>query len=190
MTVDINEAGEAIAAWASSSMENLFAAKFSPLTGWGGKEVVPTEDVNDHSWTLSLKMNQHGDAVLAHTRFSRKTIQVNRYESSGGWSTSEQIRGKNDASPSILTPYFDDLGQIMVLWEAADFDQLGHVELRRYLPSDGWLPVEPLYYIGKLGNPYRISNVFNIHGDGVIGWYEVLPIGYGSYDFASSELKF
>ena len=187
-SVAINENGEIIATWCSATETGLYYSKFTPEVGWDAKDIIPPCTIY-YSKYPQVSINEHGNAVVVYY-VSGRTIHANRYDSVTGWSECENLRDANAGDPTILTPYIDEHGNIMALWKPEAFDALGGVEIRRYLMSEGWQDIEGLYYVGKMGNAYAIQNAFNSQGEGIIGWYEVLPIGYGSYNFVSTDLRF
>jgi hypothetical protein len=136
--VATDASGNAIAVWEQnppdSIYEQVWAARFTPMDGWGTETNIPAVDYQRQRYERDprIAMNANGDAVIMKRNFATgTTLEVNRYTPTGGWTAAERIHTGNevyDEEPQIA---IDTNGNAIAIWEKTD-GQRGNIWANRY----------------------------------------------------------
>ena len=136
--VGMDAAGNGIAAWSQYDgvRWNIWAARFTPLSGWGAPVLMETDDLAS-SYGQALAVDPSGDAVLAWAYYGAPNASVfsRRYSAFAGWIPATLLAGGGGEAayaPAVATY---GAGRAAAAYTT---DSNGTQEVRARLFDGGW----------------------------------------------------
>jgi len=184
--VAMDERGNAIAAWNQTNValdvSNVYAKRYAAGAGWGDSRLLQ-DGTAANSIIPQLAMNEHGDALVAWTRFDPATyvttVEANRYQRGEGWSGQETVVGSEAGGNPLVG--LDGRGNAVALWSRMDpTTSQTNVFASRYGVRSGWDKAELL----QPGTGVDASNLrlaMNDRGEAVALWKETIAPNFSDF---------
>ncbi|MBL0226644.1 MAG: hypothetical protein IPQ16_14045 [Geobacteraceae bacterium] len=137
--VAMDTQGNATAVWEQSDGErySIWAARYSPATGWGTPEVIEP-DPTQNARAPRVAMDAQGNAIAVWPHFDgiRYNIWANRYTAGGGWGEPVLLE-TDDGDARVPRIAMDAAGNAVVVWFQNDGAR-NNIWANRYTVDLGW----------------------------------------------------
>ncbi|MGD9392605.1 MAG: hypothetical protein PVH32_06795 [Chromatiales bacterium] len=200
LDVDMDAAGNAIAAWSQEDDDgnfSVYANRYTPNGGWGEEQIIEsrTETVKH----VAVDMDSTGNAFVAWQQEDQSvnvfpavsSIYSNRYDKTrNAWWDNEQLIESGDENaiyPEIQT---DPGGNAIAVWIQGD--STGSLYSNRYVLNDdnGWGTEELLESnSGDVDPESPPSLAIDSEGNAVVVWAQEEFTGSGRYSIYSSRFE-
>jgi hypothetical protein len=121
-SVAMDPDGNALVVWQQgestpSNLLNIWANRFSPLSGWAGAELITMNDAGQ-AGRPDLAIDQNGSAlaVWGQRDSGRSDIWANRYTPASGWGTAELIEANDVGDAFAPQVAIDPSGNAVSAW--------------------------------------------------------------------------
>ena len=175
--VAMDPQGNAMAVWASGvTVEQedtieifkygIWANRFTPADGWGGRERVDGHE--DNAWSPHIAMDTQGNAVAVweHTEGRSTHIWSNRFAPSSGWGKPVRIDSMDDGGHRAWSPQIalDAQGRALTVW----FQSTGIWSNRRTATGDWERPERISDELNTISSP---ALAMSSGGVAMAGWH-------------------
>ncbi|UCE45171.1 MAG: hypothetical protein JSU93_07310 [Methanobacteriota archaeon] len=176
--VAMNEAGNAIAAWAqingSTDKRDVWSSRYVKGEGWLGPERVEVNSSAEDR-VVAVAMDSVGNALVVWVRYEAAIdVMASRYEVGSGWGEPIVLDSSEQADssfPSVAVDGNDDFTVVWCQWEMAQ----PAIWAKRYDAATGWEDAEMISDTGLLAQPRVIAGA---GGDALCAWHHMDGTGF------------
>ncbi|UCE92414.1 MAG: hypothetical protein JSV90_04585 [Methanobacteriota archaeon] len=176
--VAMNEAGNAVAAWAqmndSTSKRDVWSNRYMKGVGWLGPERVE-DNSSAEDRVIAVAMDGADNAMVVWTRYETAIdVMASKYEVGAGWGDPVFLDDNEMADssfPSVTVTGDDDF---IVVWSQWEMSQPS-ICAKRYDAAEGWEDAEELSDNGVLAQPQVVAGD---GGDALCTWHHMDGTGF------------
>ncbi len=142
--VAVNAAGVGVAVWElrTETDSRLYAADFSPETGWSAPRAVEQGTGPVGLARVAVDAQGHALVVYQQRDDTAASVWAVRRVAGGGWGS--PLRLEASAAPVAPVLSADAAGNALAAWVAVEADGTRSLRARRFSPQGAWAAVEPV----------------------------------------------
>ena len=171
--VAVDPNGNATAVWSQSdgTLYNIWANRYTPVSGWGTAGLIETENSGDAS-EPQVAIDANGNAIALWHQWDgiRYNIWANRYTPAGGWDTARLIETDDAGHAKNPQVAMDPDGNAIAVWYQSD-GTLNNIWFNRYTPAGGW-GTAGLIETSNAGSAWDPQVAVDHNGNAVVVWYQ------------------
>ena len=173
--IAMDPGGNAIAVWRQNDgrRENVWASRYSVVTGWGKAGLIETNDTGNVA-NPQVAMDHGGNAIAVWAQHdgTMNNIWANRYaESAGSWGKAELIELNNSGEGVVPQIAMDPYGNAIAIWMQHDGTRYD-IWVNNYFSEAGaWHKPERIEFeTGEAWEPQIAMDHFSSHGRATAVW--------------------
>lgn len=148
--VAVNEAGFGVAVWElhGGTRVDLYAAEYTPGTGWGEPRLLETRDEPVSAPRVGVDAEGNALAVWRQSDGTAESLWAARLVKGGGWSAPLLLEtdARHITLPSLA---LEGSGRAVTAWLQPDAGGIVRVRASRFVPGSGWTPPEQAAAAGE-----------------------------------------
>ena len=185
-SVVLEDNGDAIVVWQSSTPSDIWANRYVAGSGWGTPELIETNANGAYTPHVAGDGNGNAIAVWGQSDGTAISIWANRYVAGTGWGTAELIEAGDAGDAFDPRIVFDGSGNASAVWWQSDGTYENTVA-NRYTAGSGWGSAEIIDSEDLNVSSYGMWLAASDNGDAMAVWIQNDAVWANRYDAGSGN---